>query len=81
MEGCPATIGTMLILLTMGAGLYWFGRRVRLRAMFPGGQRWPLLQTLRSMPRWDQDRVLYSLGGAAIEFSGIVVLLSLTPFF
>jgi hypothetical protein len=71
----------MLILIAMGAGLFWYGRRVRLRAMFPGGQRWPMLQTLRSMPRWDQDRVMYSLGGGAIEFCGIVILLSLTPFF
>lgn len=70
-----------MILLVMAFGLLWYGRRVRLRAMFPGGQRWPLLATLRSMPKWDQERVMYALGGAGLEFGGIVILVSLIPFF
>jgi hypothetical protein len=48
--------------------------------MFPNGQRWPMMATLRSMPRWDQERVMYVLGGGALEFAGLVMLLSFTPF-
>jgi hypothetical protein len=70
----------MLILVSVAIGLLWYGRRVRLRAMFPNGQRWPMMATLRSMPRWDQERVMYVLGGGALEFAGLVMLLSFTPF-
>ena len=47
--------------------------------MFPGGQRWPLLPTLRSMPRWDQERVMHTIGGVALEFAGVVMLVSMFP--
>jgi hypothetical protein len=69
----------MWILIGTAFGLLWFGRRIRLRAMFPGGQRWPLLPTLRSMPRWDQERVMHTIGGVALEFAGVVMLVSMFP--
>lgn len=71
----------MLILLALGIGLYLYGRRMRLSSMYPTGERWPLRSVLASLPKWDQSRVVYALGGATLQFAGVIVVIGSNPLF
>jgi hypothetical protein len=70
----------MIIHALLGSVLFYYGRRVRVAAMYPQGGKWPLLAVLRSIPRWDQERVIYTIGGATLQFAGVIILISLIPF-
>ena len=69
----------MLMLIAVGTGLLFYGRRVTTQNLYPKGrpegERWPLRQILASMPMWEHDRVAIVIGGIALQFAGIIILI------
>jgi len=73
------TVSKMLMLMAVGFGLLFYGRRVTTQNLYPKGrpegERWPVRQILASMPMWEQDRVAIVIGGLALQFAGIIIVI------
>jgi hypothetical protein len=74
-----STVSKMLMLMAVGFGLLFYGRRVTTQNLYPKGrpegERWPVRQILASMPMWEQDRVAIVIGGLALQFAGIIIII------
>jgi hypothetical protein len=66
----------MLFLLLMGVGLFIFGRRTVSTRITDDERTLRMGLLVRSMFRWDPDRLLPVVGGFALEVCGVLMVYS-----
>jgi hypothetical protein len=66
----------MLILIIVALSLYFYGRKVRYKYMYQDGYKTKFLITVKNLKSLSQDDKMYVLGGYTLEFSGIIMLIS-----
>jgi hypothetical protein len=65
----------MFILLLLGLLLLTLGRRVARKALYPTSTIGSARLALLTFRHWEQERTVEFIGGIALQFSGVVVIL------
>lgn len=67
-----------MLLFLASLALFYYGRKiVRQQIHQDNHGNWPTRLVLRGIRDWEQERVMTLLGGAALQFSAIVIIVSL----
>jgi len=66
----------MLILFALGSGLIWYGRRTTAAQLTDAERGMRTFRMWRSLFSGGPERALPVLGGIALQFAGLIILVS-----